>query len=61
MGIAMASPGQRNWPASPSMPGPSPVQRHGVAHSPGTAMTHSPGSSGINQQGGTQTTTAAGK
>ncbi|XP_072035034.1 mediator of RNA polymerase II transcription subunit 14-like isoform X2 [Amphiura filiformis] len=53
MGLAMASPGTRNWPASPSMPGPSPVGRYGVAHSPGTAMTHSPGSSGINQQQGT--------
>ena len=52
MGLAMPSPGQRNWPASPSVPGPSPIGRYGVAHSPGMAATHSPGSSGLGQTTG---------
>ncbi|XP_060079924.1 mediator of RNA polymerase II transcription subunit 14-like [Ylistrum balloti] len=41
-GLAMPSPGQRNWPNSPSVPGPSPVSRHGTATSPGHPALHSP-------------------
>ena len=54
MGLAMPSPGSRQWPGSPSMPGPSPVQRFGMAQSPGSmgATTHSPGSSGVTGQQG---------
>ncbi|KAK3096722.1 hypothetical protein FSP39_002661 [Pinctada imbricata] len=40
-GLAMPSPGQRNWPNSPSVPGPSPASRH-AAHSPGHPALHSP-------------------
>ena len=39
--LAMPSPGQRNWPNSPSVQGPSPVSRHGMA-SPGHPTLHSP-------------------
>ncbi|XP_022095205.1 mediator of RNA polymerase II transcription subunit 14-like [Acanthaster planci] len=58
MGLAMPSPGQRNWPASPSVPGPSPINRYGVAHSPGMAASHSPGSSGLGQTTGSAPTQA---
>ncbi|KAL4233347.1 Mediator of RNA polymerase II transcription subunit 14 [Mactra antiquata] len=40
--LAMPSPGQRNWPNSPSLQGPSPVSRHGMAASPGHPTLHSP-------------------
>jgi len=40
--LAMPSPGQRNWPNSPSVPGPSPASRHGTATSPGHPALHSP-------------------
>ncbi|XP_070537690.1 mediator of RNA polymerase II transcription subunit 14-like isoform X2 [Ptychodera flava] len=43
IGITMPSPGTRNWPGSPSLPGPSPVARLGMVHSPGNPMMHSPG------------------
>ena len=39
--LTMPSPGARNWPASPSMPGPSPASRHTV-NSPGYQALHSP-------------------
>ena len=40
--LAMPSPGARNWPGSPSVPGPSPASRHGMAHSPAHPALHSP-------------------
>jgi hypothetical protein len=40
-GLAMPSPGQRNWPNSPSIQ-PSPVSRHGMVASPGHPTLHSP-------------------
>ena len=40
--LAMPSPGQRNWPNSPSVQGPSPASRHGMAPSPGIPTLHSP-------------------
>ncbi|KAI0224052.1 Mediator of RNA polymerase II transcription subunit 14 [Lamellibrachia satsuma] len=40
--LAMPSPGVRNWPASPSMPGPSPVSRPGGMLSPAHTAMHSP-------------------
>ena len=39
--LTMPSPGARNWPGSPSMPGPSPASRH-MVHSPGYQALHSP-------------------
>ncbi|XP_064603828.1 mediator of RNA polymerase II transcription subunit 14-like [Liolophura sinensis] len=41
-GLAMPSPGARNWPGSPSVAGPSPASRHGLAMSPGYSALHSP-------------------
>ncbi|XP_052229673.1 mediator of RNA polymerase II transcription subunit 14-like [Dreissena polymorpha] len=40
--LAMPSPGQRNWPNSPSVQGPSPASRHGMVASPGHPTLHSP-------------------
>lgn len=40
--LAMPSPGQRNWPNSPSVQGPSPASRHGMVSSPGYPTLHSP-------------------
>ena len=40
--LAMPSPGQRNWPNSPSVQGPSPASRHGMVSSPGHPTLHSP-------------------
>mgnify|MGYP007091357196 CR=1 FL=1 len=45
--LAMPSPGQRNWPNSPSVQGPSPVSRHGMGvASPGHPTLHSPQTQG---------------
>ena len=43
--LAMPSPGQRNWPNSPSVPGPSPASRHGTVPSPSHPSLHSPAAS----------------
>ena len=41
-GLIMPSPGQRNWPGSPSVPGPSPASRMGMAPSPSHPALYSP-------------------
>ncbi|KAL3884058.1 hypothetical protein ACJMK2_030281 [Sinanodonta woodiana] len=40
--LAMPSPGNRNWPNSPSVPGPFPASCHSAATSPGHPTLHSP-------------------
>lgn len=53
VGYPVPSPGQRNWPASPSFQGPSPIQR--LVQSPGSAggiTQPSPGASSVPQSSG---------